>query len=211
MNGTKSTGGTPEFKRVGRPQPGVVVLSHWWRVADHRESDDLRSGETCCCEIESDWRAKGERTEGTLCPAIRIGQRIVQNGSPLLMSCPLQTLCYLWGTVVGNLPFQAADWAASGTADQTRPGGGLVRSVRVFTLCLAILLSAAVVAADNPAYQKGTLTVTTASGHKSYNSKARLKVYQIGNCGDFQNGQEVEFLVKEDKIYIAHEGAKDYK
>ena len=84
-------------------------------------------------------------------------------------------------------------------------------SVRVFTVCFTILLSAGIVAADNPAYQKGTLTVATASGHKSYNLKAGLKIYQIGNCGDFQNGQEVEFLVKEDKIHIAHEGAKDYK
>ena len=86
-----------------------------------------------------------------------------------------------------------------------------MNSVRLFTVCLAILLSAAIVAADNPAYQKGTLTVATASGHKSYNLKGGLKIYQIGNCGDFQNGQEVEFIVKEDKIYIAHQGAKDYK
>ncbi len=84
-------------------------------------------------------------------------------------------------------------------------------SVRVFAICLAILFSAVVVAADNPAYQKGTLTVSTASAHKSYNLKAGLKIYQISNCGDFQEGQEVGFLVKEDKIYIAHEGAKDYK
>ena len=83
--------------------------------------------------------------------------------------------------------------------------------VRLLTVCLAILLSAGVVAADNPAYQKGTLTIATASGHKSYNLKAGVKIYQIGNCGDFQNGQDVEFLVKEDKIYIAHEGAKAYK
>ena len=84
-------------------------------------------------------------------------------------------------------------------------------SVRVLTVCLAILLSAGVVAADNLAYQKGTLTVATASGHKSYNLKASVKIYQIGNCGDFQDGQEVQFLVKEDKIYITHQGAKDYK
>ena len=84
-------------------------------------------------------------------------------------------------------------------------------SARVFTLCFAILLSAGVVAADNPDYLKGTLTIATASRHKSYNLKADAKSYQIGNCGDFQNGQEVEFLVREDKIYIAREGAKDYK
>ncbi len=84
-------------------------------------------------------------------------------------------------------------------------------SVRVFTVCLAILWSAGVITADNAAYQKGTLTTTNASGHKSYNLKAGLKIYQIANCGDFQNGQEVDFVVKDDKIYIAHEGAKDYK
>jgi hypothetical protein len=86
-------------------------------------------------------------------------------------------------------------------------------SVKVFALCFAILSSAGIVAADNPAYQKGTLIVatSTASGRKSYNLKAGVKIYQIGNCGDFQNGQEVEFLVRENKIYIAHQGAKDYK
>jgi hypothetical protein len=87
-----------------------------------------------------------------------------------------------------------------------------VSSVRVFTVCIAILLSAGVVAADNPAYEKGTLTsTTTASGHKSYNLKAGLKVYQLSNCGDFQDGQEIQFVVKDDKVYIAHQGAKDYK
>jgi len=84
-------------------------------------------------------------------------------------------------------------------------------SVRVFTVFLTIVWSAGAVAADKPAYEKGTLTATTASGHKSYNLKAGLKIYQISNCGDFQDGQEVGFLVKDDKIYIAHEGAKDYK
>ena len=93
-----------------------------------------------------------------------------------------------------------------------------MHSIRVFTvclaiLCLAILLSAGVVAADDPAYQNGTLTIATATaiGHKSYNLKAGIMTYQINNCGDFQNGQEVKFLVREDKIYIAHEAAKDYK
>ena len=86
-----------------------------------------------------------------------------------------------------------------------------MNSLRVSGVCLAILLSVGIVAAGNPGYQKGTLTVATASGHRSYNLKAGLKLYQIGNCGDFQNGQEVEFTVKADKIYIAHEGAKDYK
>jgi hypothetical protein len=67
------------------------------------------------------------------------------------------------------------------------------------------------VAADNPAYQKGTLAVVTGSRQKSYDLTAGAKIYQISNCGDFREGQEVEFFVKENKIYIAHEGAKDYK
>lgn len=83
--------------------------------------------------------------------------------------------------------------------------------VRVFTVYLAVALTAGVVTADNPAYQKGNLTATNASGHKSYNLKAGLKIYQISNCGDFQDGQEVDFAVKDDKVYISHQGAKDYK
>jgi len=86
-----------------------------------------------------------------------------------------------------------------------------VSSARVFTLAVAILFSAGAVAADSPAYQKGTLTIATDSGRKVYNLKAGFKVYQISNCGDFQDGQEVQFLIREGKINIAHEGAKDYK
>lgn len=89
--------------------------------------------------------------------------------------------------------------------------GGLVRSTRVFMACVAISLSAIAVAADNPNYQKGTLIITNDAKDKSYSLKADAKVYQINHCGDFQNGQEVQFLVKENKIYIAHNGAKDYK
>jgi hypothetical protein len=90
--------------------------------------------------------------------------------------------------------------------------GGLVSFVKVFTLPLGILFSASLLSADNPAYQKGTVTaVTAASKHKSYNLKAGMKVYQINNCGDFQDGQEVEFFVRQENIYIAHAGAKDYK
>ncbi|HTS35502.1 MAG TPA: PEGA domain-containing protein [Candidatus Solibacter sp.] len=77
--------------------------------------------------------------------------------------------------------------------------------------CFAILSGAGVFAADQPTYQKGTITLATGTGHKSYNLNAGAKIYQIGNCGDFQNGQEVNFFVKEYKIYIAHEGAKEYK
>ena len=85
-------------------------------------------------------------------------------------------------------------------------------SIRLFGVCLAVLCSSAVLLADQPAYQKGTLTVASGdSEHKSYNLKAGTKIYQIKNCGDFQDGQEVKYAVKDDKIYIVHEGAKDYK
>lgn len=86
-----------------------------------------------------------------------------------------------------------------------------MRFIRTFTVFLAILFSAGVLAADNSAYQKGIVAVTTTSGHKSYYLKAGLKIYQISSCGDFQDGQEVQFLLKDDKVYIPHEGAKDYK
>ena len=91
-----------------------------------------------------------------------------------------------------------------------------MRPAKVFTVRFAILLTAVltstvVLAGDNPAYQKGTVTIDAASRNKSYDLRAGATMYQISNCGAFQNGQEVEFLIKEDKIYIAHEGAKDYK
>ena len=85
-------------------------------------------------------------------------------------------------------------------------------SLRFFAFCFAISSIAGVAAAENPAYQKGTLTIADGSAHKSYNLNAGAKIYQISNCnGDFQDGQKVEFLLKDYKIYIAHEGAKDYK
>jgi len=84
-----------------------------------------------------------------------------------------------------------------------------MRSVRVFPVCVCILFVTNLAADDNPSYIKGTLS--TASHPKSYNLTADKKIYQINHCGDFQDGQEVQFFVKEDKIYIAHPGEKDYK
>ncbi|HSS96899.1 MAG TPA: hypothetical protein VLK33_07715, partial [Terriglobales bacterium] len=86
-----------------------------------------------------------------------------------------------------------------------------MKSAKVSAICFAILLRAHVLAADQSTYQKGTLNIATGTGHKSYNLSAGAKIYQIGNCGDFQNGQEVQFLVNDNKVYISHEGAKDYK
>ena len=74
-----------------------------------------------------------------------------------------------------------------------------------------ILLSVGVVMADNtPTYQKGTITFSGASP-KSYDLKGTDKAYQINHCGEFQNGQGVDYRVKENKVYISHEGGKEYK
>ena len=84
-------------------------------------------------------------------------------------------------------------------------------SVRVLAVCLFTLLSTYVAGADKPAYQKGVVTISIAPGNKSYRLKSGSKTYQINNCGEFQDGQEVEFTLKNDKIYIAHPGQKDSK
>lgn len=84
-------------------------------------------------------------------------------------------------------------------------------SVRVLPAFLVILLSAGVVAADNtPGYQKGTITISGASP-KSYDLKGPDKAYQISHCADFQNRQEVDYRVKEGKVYISHGDGKEYK
>lgn len=78
-------------------------------------------------------------------------------------------------------------------------------------LLSVILLRVGVAAADNtPNYQKGTITISGVNP-KSYDLKGADKGYQISHCGDFQNGQDVDYRVKEDKVYISHPGGKEYK
>lgn len=83
-----------------------------------------------------------------------------------------------------------------------------------FVILLSIiLLSVGVAAAENtPTYQKGSITISGVNP-KSYDLKGADKGYQISHCGDFQNGQQVDYRVKEDerKVYISHQGAKEYK
>jgi len=67
-----------------------------------------------------------------------------------------------------------------------------------------------VAADDTPTYTKGTITVSGAKP-KSYDLKGPGKAYQISHCGDFQNEQDVNYRVQEDKVYIEHEGGKEYK
>lgn len=84
-------------------------------------------------------------------------------------------------------------------------------SVEVRCVFFVILLSVGVAAADDTsAYQKGTISISGASP-KSYDLRATPKSYQISHCGDFQSGQEVDFRVKEDRVYIRNQGGKEYK
>ena len=84
-----------------------------------------------------------------------------------------------------------------------------VSSILRTSFLVLVLVSAAL--ADDSTYQKGTLTSNADPHHKSYNLKAGDQSYQISYCGEFQDGQAVDFRVKDDKIYIAHPGAKEYK
>lgn len=81
------------------------------------------------------------------------------------------------------------------------------------TTCIVVVLLAAALADDSSTstYQKGTLTKNVSPQHKSYDLKVGNKLYQINNCGDFQDGQTVDFRVKDNKVYIAHDGGKEYK
>jgi len=83
-------------------------------------------------------------------------------------------------------------------------------SVKLRLAFFVILLSVSVAADNTPTYQKGTITISGASP-KSYDLKGSDKAYQISHCGDFQNGQEVDYRVQENKVYISHAGAKEYK
>ncbi|SRR5579871_936600 len=77
-------------------------------------------------------------------------------------------------------------------------------------ILFAWLLVGPVTADDAPTYTKGTITVSGASP-KSYDLKGPDKAYQINHCGDFQNGQQVDYRVQEGKVHISHEGGKEYK
>lgn len=76
---------------------------------------------------------------------------------------------------------------------------------------LALITATAVGADSTPTYEKGTLAKQLSSGHKSYDLKGDVKSYRINNCGDFQDGQQVDYRVDGSNIYIRREGSKDYK
>ena len=86
----------------------------------------------------------------------------------------------------------------------------------MFRTSLLILLSAAVaIAADAPAYQKGTITkkfVAEAgeSVHVYYELQGD-RSYQLKVCGDFEDGKTVEYRVKGSNLFLRAESGKEVK
>lgn len=74
------------------------------------------------------------------------------------------------------------------------------------------LIASIAAAADKtpPAYQKGTIS-NVYGNHASCELTGADIHKLISNCGDFQSGQTVDYRVQGDKVYIRHEGGKEYK
>jgi hypothetical protein len=88
-----------------------------------------------------------------------------------------------------------------------------MRRLAVLSLTVLIFLFATTLLASDKtpqSYQKGTITSSDVSS-KSYELKGSDGAYRISHCGDFQNGQEVDYRVQQDKVYISREGGKEYK
>ena len=83
-------------------------------------------------------------------------------------------------------------------------------NVRNLSPLVVLILSSftLIVTAQNP--QKGTITAVSSSGDKRYDVRDGAHGYQINNCGDFQVGQTVEYLVKGDKLSLRANGM-EYK
>ena len=79
------------------------------------------------------------------------------------------------------------------------------------TALFVLLLTTIALAEDTSAYQKGTITQNFSQKHKSYELKGGDNGYQISDCGDFQNGQVVDYRVKDNKVYIRQEDGKESK
>lgn len=84
--------------------------------------------------------------------------------------------------------------------------------MRLFRIALSVLLLPALSAIAWPQqnYQKGTIRKGNPSG-QSCDVIDGNKGYQIGNCGNFQSGQAVDYRVKEKKLYIRVEQGNEAK
>ena len=100
-------------------------------------------------------------------------------------------------------------------------------------LAILLLLATTLAFADKPTptYQKGTITgwekgtdirANAAAGtamtrnKKVYSLKGADLIYKVDYCGafeagKFQTGQEVEYRVDGDRLYIRHDNDKEYK
>ena len=80
------------------------------------------------------------------------------------------------------------------------------------TALFIFLMTSTVAAADKtpPTYQKGTI-LNVYSNHASCELEGVGIHKLIGNCGDFQSGQPVDYRVSGDKVYIRRDGGKEYK
>ena len=89
-----------------------------------------------------------------------------------------------------------------------------MNSFNIFRPALCIVLFTTIaIASDTSAstYQKGTITQEFSAEHKSYDLKTGDSGYRINACGEFQNGQVVDYRVKDTNVFIRREDGKEYK
>ena len=77
--------------------------------------------------------------------------------------------------------------------------------------CLLVLAAVAFGEGKDPSgYQKGTISGKSSSG-KDCEVRFTDGAYGISKCGDFQEGQALEYRVAGDTLYLRTDGATEYK
>lgn len=80
---------------------------------------------------------------------------------------------------------------------------------------LILTLAATAIAADAPAYQKGTITKKfTAEPGESVHVYYEVQgdhLYKVRICGEFEDGKTIEYRVKGNNLFIRAEGGKEIK
>ena len=76
-----------------------------------------------------------------------------------------------------------------------------------------LMLATVAVAADKTTanYQKGTITQDPSVQHKAYELHGVAETDRIGGCGNFQNGQAVEYRVDGDTVHIRGADGKEFR
>ena len=83
------------------------------------------------------------------------------------------------------------------------------RASRIVLFVLLTTLSIVDLAQET--YQKATIRKGDPPTGQSCDLIDGSKGYQISNCGDFRGGQQVEYRVKDKKVYIRREGGQESK